>query len=112
MKTRGEVKVHLHHSLLLHYMEGSGQLCAPVALPPGARPVGTQRVGGGGWGGGAPQVWTLWSREKLSRLTLYGDIQIFLYSKTIMILRDMVNMVGRQIPGRDGCRSADARCHQ
>jgi hypothetical protein len=38
MKTYGGVAVQLLHSWLRHYMERSGQLYAPAALPPGKEP--------------------------------------------------------------------------
>jgi hypothetical protein len=60
MKTYGRVEVYLHHSLPRHYMEVSGQLHTPVALPSGESP----RYSLGRRLDGAPEpFWALWRRD-------------------------------------------------
>jgi hypothetical protein len=63
MKICGRVDVQLQHSSFRHYMEPSGQLQAPAALPPDKLPplpIGYDD----GW---APElVWTLWRKDKIS----------------------------------------------
>jgi hypothetical protein len=57
MKTYGGMEIWLHHSLLVHYLEVSGQLHASAALPPVFN--GKRRLAG-------PQSWSGRYREEKS----------------------------------------------